>query len=68
MPRRFFFGVLHGRMVCEDPAGQDFIGLDAARAEAVASALSTSSPTASCAMRTCHTGLRLMESLRIFRD
>ena len=37
MPR-FFFDVLHGRRVCEDPEGQDFIDLDAARAEAVASA------------------------------
>src|SRR3954471_7386732 len=35
---RFFFDVLHGRKVCEDPEGQDFIDLDAARAEAVASA------------------------------
>ena len=37
MPR-FFLDVLHGRRVCEDPEGQDFIDLDAARAEAVASA------------------------------
>ena len=37
MPR-FFFDVLHGRRVCEDPEGQDFIDLDAARTEAVASA------------------------------
>ena len=37
MPR-FFFDVLHGRRVCEDPEGQNFIDLDAARAEAVASA------------------------------
>src|SRR3954452_4485212 len=35
---RFFFDVLHGRRVCEDPEGQDFIDLDAARAEAVVSA------------------------------
>ena len=33
-----FLDVLHGRRVCEDPEGQDFIDLDAARAEAVASA------------------------------
>jgi PAS domain S-box-containing protein len=37
MPR-FFLDVLHARRVCEDPEGQDFIDLDAARAEAVASA------------------------------
>src|SRR4051795_1830234 len=37
MPR-FFLDVLHGRRVCKDPEGQDFIDLDAARAEAVASA------------------------------
>src|SRR5829696_6375067 len=37
MPR-FFLDVLHGREVREDPEGQDFTDLDAARAEAVASA------------------------------
>src|SRR5690349_21042803 len=37
MPR-FFLDVLHGREVREDPEGQEFADLDAARAEAVASA------------------------------
>jgi len=37
MPR-FFLDVLHGRVVREDPEGQDFADLDAALAEAVASA------------------------------
>src|SRR5687768_7334958 len=37
MPR-FFFDVLHGHAVCEDPEGQGFADLDAALAEAVASA------------------------------
>src|SRR3954470_3553215 len=37
MPR-FYLGVLHGREVREDPEGQEFADLEAARAEAVASA------------------------------
>jgi hypothetical protein len=37
MPR-FFLDVLNGREVREDPEGQDFTDLDAARAEAIASA------------------------------
>ena len=35
---RFFLDVLNGRGIREDPEGQEFADLDAARAEAVASA------------------------------